>query len=227
MDRVFWHQRWQQNQIGFHEGQVNRHLENYWPGLSPLGDETVMVPLCGKSVDLAWLASRGHRVVGVELSELACRAFFAEHDIAAEVDKLGAFTRFVGGNIELLCGDFFDLRADMLAELSLFYDRAAMIALPPDMRPRYCAHLASLMPNDARGLLISLDYPAQAFAGPPFAVSEAEIHDQLGQFFAIETLHQGPLRPTEGLRKRGLNGSSEQVFMLRKQAQHTLLRRHL
>jgi len=214
MDPDFWHQRWNEDRIPFHEGRVNRHLEAHWPALRPQGDETVFAPLCGKAVDLVWLRERGHRVIGVELSKLACRAFFTDRGIEPAMTETGAFVHYSHDEIELLCGDFFDLTRGHLQGAGLFYDRAALIALPEAMRPRYCDHLAAILGPEARGLLITLDYPPQDFDGPPFAVKEAEVQRDLGRRFDIERLHTGPLRPGDPLLERGLEGASESVFLL-------------
>ena len=214
MQSDFWQQRWKESHIGFHEGQVNRHLEAHWSRLSPLADEMVFVPLCGKAIDLAWLRKRGHRVLGVELSSIACRGFFTEREIEPAVTETGAFVHFAHDGIDLLCGDFFDLQRGHLREASLFYDRAALIALPPDARMRYGAHLGEIMGPDGRGLLIALDYPSQAFDGPPFAVSDTEIRRHLGMQFDVECLHTEPLRPNNPLVERGLQSATESVYRL-------------
>ncbi len=215
MEREFWTERWQAGQIGFHEGEVNRHLRQYWSQLAPTPDEVVFVPLCGKSADLAWLNECGHRVIGVELSELACRAFFAERGLEPEVSRAGTHTRYRHGGISILCGDFFELTRENLDGATLVYDRAALIALSPRMRERYCRHLVELMGSDARGLLITLDYPEQAFSGPPFAVSDAEVRELLADHFTIDRLHHAGLGPDDALVQRGLEAGSESVFVLR------------
>jgi thiopurine S-methyltransferase len=215
MEHEFWKERWQEDQIGFHEGRVNRYLQQYWSQLDPGADETVFVPLCGKAADLAWLNERGHRVVGVELSEMACSHFFAERGIEPEVTREDPFTCYHHDGITILCGDFFALTRNRLDGARLFYDRAALIALPPDMRKRYTRHLVELMGPDARGLLITLDYPEQAFGGPPFAVSDTEVRQHLADHFTIDRLHHASLGPDDALVQRGLEAGSESVFLLR------------
>lgn len=56
-------------------------------GLAP--DATVFVPLCGKSLDIGYLASLGYRVVGVELSELAVEQLFRSLGITPQVTREG------------------------------------------------------------------------------------------------------------------------------------------
>jgi thiopurine S-methyltransferase len=85
MEPDFWFERWQRGEIGWHGAEFNRHLLDYWPLLGlPAGTRT-FVPLCGKSLDLLWLAGRGERVLGVELSQLAVESFFAEQGLQPTV----------------------------------------------------------------------------------------------------------------------------------------------
>lgn len=163
----FWHQRWTTDQIGFHQDQPNPHLVRHWPSMG--AGRRVLVPLCGKSHDLAWLAAQGHEVVGVELSPVACAAFFAERGLTPEVAPAGRHTRYTHGAITLLQGDFFDLEGVFDAA----WDRAALIALPPPVRQRYAAHLR----RHVRGptLLVTFQYDQARRDGPPFSVPEDEV----------------------------------------------------
>ncbi len=173
MDPDFWASRWREGRIGFHEGRPNALLEKH---LSRLGaGRRVLVPLCGKAEDLAFLASRGHRVVGVELVEDAVRAFFAERGLTPTVTPRGPFVEYAVGDVALFAGDFFAATPELLGPLDALYDRAALIALPPAMRGPYVAHLLSLLPAGTPGLVITLEYPQEKMQGPPFSVPEAEL----------------------------------------------------
>jgi thiopurine S-methyltransferase len=135
----------------------------------------VLVPLCGKSGDLAFLAAQGHHVVGVELVESAARAFFEEHGATPVVAQEGPFTRCSAGPITVLVGDFFATTRELLGPVDALYDRAAIVALPPAMRSTYVSHLRSLLPAGAPGLIVNMEYPQEKMAGPPFSVPEAEL----------------------------------------------------
>ena len=141
MQPEFWQDRWASNQIGFHQREVNPYLQRHWPVLGLPVVVKVLVPLCGKSLDLLWLAGQGHQVLGIELSQTAVEDFFSEQQLAPEVSDAGAFKVYRAGAIELWCGDFFALTARDVADCAALYDRAALIALPPPMRERYGAHL--------------------------------------------------------------------------------------
>ena len=190
MESEFWRERWARNQIGFHLPEVNPYLQRHWPGLALAERAKVLVPLCGKSLDLMWLASRGHRVLGVELSEQAVEAFFSEQSLAPRITQRGAFKVYQADLIEVWCGDFFALDAEALAGCTALYDRAALIALPPLMRAQYAEHLNRLLRPGCQGLLITLDYDQKQKAGPPFAVTDEEVKVLFGADWALKVLEE-------------------------------------
>jgi thiopurine S-methyltransferase len=217
MHEEFWHARWARNEIGFHLGEVNPWLRRYWPALQLPPGSRVLVPLCGKSLDLAWLVAQGQQVLGVELSALAVEAFFAEQGLPCDVEVQGAFRRYRAGALQLWCGDFFALTAADVADCVALYDRAALIALPPALRQRYAGHLAAILPAACQGLLISLDYPAEEMDGPPFPVPESEVHALLGPGWEIEQLAQADvLAQNARFAERGLSALQESLYRLRK-----------
>ena len=175
MQEAFWQERWARSQIGFHQEKVNGYLRRHWARLGLSEDAAVLVPLCGKSLDLAWLAEQGHAVIGVELAERAVQDFFAERDVQPQIAQHGAFKIYQAGKLRILCGDFFALSREDVAECQAFYDRAALIALPPQMRQRYVAHLQAILPHACQGLLVTLVYDQQRMDGPPFSVDDAEV----------------------------------------------------
>jgi thiopurine S-methyltransferase len=173
MTDELWRARWAEGRIGFHEGRTNPFLAKYIQVFA--GRDRILVPLCGKAEDLAFLASHGHRVVGVELVEDAIRSFLVEHGMPSTLERAGSFIEYSAGPIMLLAGDWFEVTREVLGDVDAVYDRAALIALPPELRPRYVAHLRSLVPAGAVILVITLEYPQDQMQGPPFAVHEAEL----------------------------------------------------
>ncbi|MBB6291245.1 MULTISPECIES: thiopurine S-methyltransferase [unclassified Pseudomonas] len=188
MEPKFWQERWARNQIGFHLPEVNPYLLRYWPSLTLAQGAKVLVPLCGKSLDLMWLASNGYHVLGVELSEQAVDAFFREQNLTPRITWHGVFKVYQADLIEIWCGDFFALDAGALADCTALYDRAALIALPPLMRAQYAEQLNSLLRPGCQGLLITLDYDQTQKAGPPFAVTDDEVKVLLGLQWCLEVL---------------------------------------
>lgn len=190
MDPDFWHRRWREGRTGFHQDRPTPLLLEHWPALALAPGSRVFVPLAGKSLDLAWLAVQGHRVLGVELSPLAVAQFFDGHGLTPQVHESRYGRHYRAGDIELICGDVFDLDADALAGCSAVYDRAALIALPPELRLRYVRELHAHLPAGCSGLLITLEYPPHEKQGPPFAVPEAEVRELYARDWSVATLER-------------------------------------
>ncbi|MBF7730828.1 thiopurine S-methyltransferase [Pseudomonas sp. N040] len=217
MHEDFWHARWSSNEIGFHLDAVNPYLLEYWPGLGLPRGSRVLVPLCGKSLDLRWLREQGYRVLGIELSRKAVEDFFAEQGLEYTRAEQGAFSCYRADGLELWCGDFFALQAADVADCQGLYDRAALIALPAPMRERYVQQLAAILPGACRGLLVTLDYPQEQMDGPPFAVPEAEVRERLAGAWQLERLlHADVLQQNQRFIQRGLTALHETVYRLRR-----------
>lgn len=186
----YWQERWRQGQVGFHQGSVTPLLQKHWPGLQLPPASRIFVPLCGKSLDMAWFAARGHHVLGVEISQRAVEQFFAEQELTPQVDDSPLGRHYRAGNIEIICGDAFALDAPILADCNAVYDRAALIALPPDLRRRYVRELHAHLPSGCRGLLITLEYPRTEMDGPPFSIPEHEVRKLYGEQWNVDLLER-------------------------------------
>ena len=217
MEPEFWHQRWSENRIGFHQQKINSRLRKFWPCLGVPRGADVFVPLCGKSLDMLWLAEQGYRVLGIELSASACESFFVENGMAYKVEARGPFTGFAGESITLFAGDFFDLSAEDLSSVRGIYDRAALIALPESMRPGYAGHMADILPSDCQGLLISIAYDERKMQGPPFSIGEEEVRELFEPGFSVDLISESTGPEIVGnLRERGLDTLDEKVYRLAK-----------
>ncbi|WP_144639930.1 thiopurine S-methyltransferase [Bordetella genomosp. 13] len=205
MEAEFWLERWRDGQTNFHQARVTPPLERYWPLLRLPRGSRVLVPLCGKTLDMRWLADQGLRVLGVELSPLAVAQFFEEQALRPEIHESSAGRHYVAGDIEIVCGDIFALDAQTLASCRGVFDRAALVALPPEMRATYVQHVYSQLPDDYEGLLITLDYPQQQMDGPPFSVNDTEVqalygpHSVAEQVYRRDTLEKEPKFAQRGL----------------------------
>ena len=207
MEKHFWLERWQRGEIGFHLPRPHPKLQRYWSVVAGDSQAPVLVPLCGKSLDMAWLSEKGHGVCGVELSEQALESFIDQAGLS--LDREG--DTFVGRGWELVCGDWFSFSAQL--PFSLFYDRAALIALPPAMRRRYVAHLLSQLASGAQGLLITLEYEQSEMDGPPFSVLADEVQAHFGRRGRVLELDRADILAHEPhFRERGLSGLEEVVW---------------
>jgi len=215
MEPDFWHERWETSRIGFHLDVVNPWLVHHWPALCVNSDNRVFVPMCGKSLDMLWLLEQGYRVTGVEISRIAVEAFFSENRLEPLIETTGRFTRWRYEELEVLCGDFFDLDKADLGHLDAVYDRAALIAMPPVMRPRYAAHLDTLTNRQTRALLIALNYNQLEMAGPPFSVSADEVNRLFSKNYVIECLASTDvLEKNAKFRDSGLTLLREEIYCL-------------
>ncbi len=189
MEADFWHQRWKEGRIGFHQSQANPMLVEHWHKLKLSSETPVFVPLCGKSQDLIWLNNRGHPVIGVELNRAAIEAFDRENNMRGSWLEQQGLSLYHSGGIRIWQADFFDLGRQQLGEIAAIFDRAALIALPKSMRQRYCDHINSLSNKHCKQLLISLEYEHTKRTGPPFSIDHAEI-ESLYKGWEMQLLEQ-------------------------------------
>lgn len=188
-DQALWKQSWRANRIDFHLPHVHPLLARYWPSLDLQPDDRVFVPLCGKSLDLMWLHGLGHDVTAVELSPIAVQAFFSESGQLARRNRHGAFTRWSQARLAIYCGDFFRLKASDLLGVRAVYDRASLTALPEDLRTRYVAHLAAILPADSQVLLLTVEDLDEGESAADASGASAEIEALYRPHFSITLLH--------------------------------------
>ncbi|ODT45516.1 MAG: thiopurine S-methyltransferase [Nitrospira sp. SCN 59-13] len=212
MDAQFWHDRWASNEIGFHKSEANPLLVQYLDELSLAKGSRIFLPLCGKTLDIGWLLSRGFRVAGAELSAVAIEQLFVDLNVTPTITKVGTLAHYRAPQLDVFVGDIFHVTPELLGPVDAVYDRAALVALPRDMRVRYVAHLMTLTAR-APQLLISFEYDQQAMEGPPFSVSNQEIHQHYGEQYDITVL--ASLDVPGGL--KGRCPATERVYVLRKE----------
>ncbi|MEZ7503338.1 thiopurine S-methyltransferase [Psychrobacter sp. Arc29] len=202
MNPEFWHKRWQEKRIGFNQSAVNPLLTEYIDHLDLAAGSRIFVPLCGKSIDMVWLAAQGYDVVGVELVETAVQAFFAEQNIQptvsqhAENPDIKCYQgQLVDGEeqrtITLWVADIFALTSTDIGTIDAIYDKAALIALPADMRPDYSAQIRKVSDN-APQLLITLNYDQSKKDGPPFSINHEQVQQYYGSHYQLCELASEP-----------------------------------
>jgi thiopurine S-methyltransferase len=215
MQPEFWVDRWRTGQIGFHRTEVDANLQRHWRELEIPENGRVLVPLCGKSVDLLWLRDRGHSVLGVELSAIALESFCVENGVAARRRVTIEFDVYQAPGLELLRGDFFALTPALVGEIAAVYDRAALISWSPELRESYVQQLDSLVRPKCEILLITLEYAAEQMAGPPFPVPRPEVERLFAGHYAIHELSRlDALASEPRMRARGLTNLYEVCYRL-------------
>lgn len=205
-----WHQRWDENRIGFHRLEANPTLTDHWSKLGLESTTNVLVPLCGKTLDIHWLVQQGHPVTGIEFVEKAVTQFFQDWSKKPIRQARDSGDKYSLEQINIYQADFFEVKPDE-APFSAWYDRAAMVALPPSLRPEYVEQLLALTTPDAKGLMVTFDYPKNEMQGPPFALSDKDVEEFFGHSFKIERLQFIDLTEEED---RDLSHCNLSVFML-------------
>jgi thiopurine S-methyltransferase len=184
METGFWQQKWERNEIAFHQSEANPLLVKYFNELSLAKGSRVFVPFCGKTLDIGWLLSSGYRVAGAELSKIAIRQLFTELGVEPEISAVGEVDHYSAENIDIFVGDIFDLSRKVLGPVDAVYDRAALVALPDEMRNRYAAHLMEIT-DTAPQFLICFEYDQSLMEGPPFSVGSEEVNEHYRESYAL------------------------------------------
>ena len=206
----YWHNRWDTLQLGWHRDEFNDLLEKHWFSINPPKDCEVLVPLCGKSLDMIWLAKQGYKVVGLELVQQAIETFFQENNLESSTIKVDKHTKYSSPPFTIFQGDIFDLQSGMI-QADAWYDRAAMVALPNSVRQQYVKQIYNQTKPGAVGLLITFSYPEDEMEGPPFSLPDHLVMDYFSNGFEVECLEKIDL---EDEKDRGLSNVKSSVFKI-------------
>ena len=210
MDNEQWRERWQSGQTGFHEPKPHPLLVEYLPVLNIAQGDAVFVPLCGASIDMQYLVHSGYRVVGCELSELACQQYFIENNLTYRVKQAEPFICYEGANIQLFCGDVFQLTEKITGKMQAVYDRAALIALDPEQRIPYVKKLNDLLPK-MNLLLITITHDSAE--GPPHSIEDKVVQSLFPNNKTIPLLTTANTPTVKRLQDRGKLNVKEHVFL--------------
>ncbi|KRG33150.1 thiopurine S-methyltransferase [Psychrobacter sp. P11G3] len=209
MNSEFWQKRWQEGRIGFNQSTVNPLLIEHFNRLNLPASSRVFVPLCGKSIDMVWLATQGYDVAGVELVETAVQDFFTEQNIEPTVYQQADNPtmkyyqgQLSGQTITLWVADIFALTAKDIGSIDAVYDKAALIALPDDMRVRYSEQVRKLSSDTSKvdganneitpQLLLTLNYDQRKKNGPPFSINNEQLEQYYSAHYQIYQLASVP-----------------------------------
>jgi thiopurine S-methyltransferase len=193
MEREYWLELWQNDEIRFHQHKVNPVLQELWPKLNVSPEKGVLVPLCGKSLDMRWLEQQGHQVWGVELAEKAITAYFEEAGETPVYETGINIDRYRGSRTVIYHGDYLQLQTPDLRGVGAVFDRAALIALPPKQRAQYADHIQRIIPEKTIIVLLTIEYDQSKHPGPPFSVAEAEVSELYGNRCRVELLDRAPI----------------------------------
>ena len=206
----YWENRWITNQTGWHRSVYNDLMVKYWPELGIPTDSKVLVPLCGKSLDMLWLAEKGHAIVGIEFTRVAVERFFSENNLEHTIVKHPSYIEFSSERFTILNGNILAIPSDLI-QAEAWYDRAAMIAINPDLREDYVSQIRQQTKVGAVGLLITYSYPQEEMEGPPFSLNNDDVFQLFQDGFRVECLETIEL---EDEKERGLSRINSSVFAL-------------
>lgn len=192
MDAQFWLDKWAKGETGFHQAETNPYLKKYWSQLGLKKGDRVFVPLCGKTHDIAWLRAQGLNVVGVELAAAAVAGLFDSLQVTPTISEAAGFTQYSTDNLTVFQGDFFALTTELLGDVQAIYDRAALVALPVEMRKAYAAHLVEIT-QGAPQLLVTLSYDQSLLTGPPFSVTPEAVKHLYTKHYQVASLVSEPV----------------------------------
>ncbi|MDA7816865.1 thiopurine S-methyltransferase [Sulfurimonas sp.] len=187
MEADFWHNLWKTNEIGFHKQETNKFLVEFFSMLNLKSNSRVLIPLCGKTLDIEWILQQGHKVVGVELNENAIKELFISLNLDPIITMVNSFTLYSAKNIDIFVGDIFELDKNILGNVDAIYDRAAIIALPLSMRTKYTHKLIELTDKVSQ-LIVCYQYNKNMMDGPPFSVEECDIKEYYKNSYNIRLL---------------------------------------
>ncbi len=218
MEADFWHSRWQEGRIGFHQAEYNRYLQDFASTMPRPKGGRVLVPLSGKTKDLTYLRDMGHDVVAVEIVETAGAAYFHEAAIPFSRRVDGGYPVLEGGGVQVHVADFFEVQPQVVGPIDWVFDRAALVALPPAMRARYVPHLMSFLAPGAESLLLTFAYEQAQMSGPPFSVPDEEVQQRFAAFGRVDRLvHEDILEASPRFKKAGLTALTESVWRITRQ----------
>jgi thiopurine S-methyltransferase len=189
MDANFWHERWKRNETAFHEGHPNPLLVTYFGALSLAAGSRIFVPLCGKSLE----------------------QLFVELGVEPFISALGDIDLWSTNNLDIFVGDLFAVSRNMLGPVDAIYDRAALVALPEQVRNRYGTHLRDIT-EEAPQLLICYEYDQRVMDGPPFSIDAEEVHRHYASRYDLSLIASRPV--AGGL--KGKCAAQENLWLLRK-----------
>jgi len=210
MDIDFWHQRWAQSDIGFHQSDANPLLVKHFNALSLPKGSRILLPLCGKTLDIGWLLAEGYRVVGAELSDMAIEQLFTELGVKPYITDTGTLKHYRAEHIDMFVGDFFHLSREVLGSVDAIYDRAALVALPEAMRRQYTAHVMEVA-HTAPQLLICYVYEQGLMPGPPFSITNEEVKRHYSDSYELKFL--ADVDVPGGM--KGVCAATENVWLLK------------
>ncbi len=221
MKAEFWHEKWEANIINFHQQEIHPMLKKYKSIFTSAMEQNVLVPLCGKTLDMDWLLDNNCFVTGVEFSKLAHNQYWNERNISPDQFSHKDFEITQRNKLKLYCGDFFNLTKEEYEKfngpLSVIYDRASLIALPKEMRIKYYKTIKELSSDHTKWFLITLEFDDALLTGPPFNIKSSELEEYRSDDFVIELFEKNLTAAlSHKFKQASINEVTETIYCLTK-----------
>lgn len=181
MDYEFWNKCWQRPSQPFHVDGEHPFLKWCYADIFS-AEQKILIPLSGKSLDAIALAERKFHTVSIEFNPLAVHQFFNDNNLSPLITSFDSDANpndskflYQVEHIDIWLADFFNVNSNDTGLLSQVWDRAALVALPDEMRKKYISHLKTLLKPKAIILTALMDYDDSEMSGPPFKITEQEL----------------------------------------------------
>ncbi|XP_013388873.1 probable thiopurine S-methyltransferase [Lingula anatina] len=188
-----WIGAWERNSTRWHMPNVNCFLEEFLDVLlAGKKAAKILVPLCGKTIDMKWLADLGHTVIGVDGAEKAATEFFTEQNIAYKVEPCdaiqGTLCCSMDNKIRIYVGDFFKFNQDFEGQFDAIWDRASLVAIDESDRLQYVNILNSVLKPGCHCLIEAMDFIPSEKSGSPHAIPLECVRELFGNDYNVKLL---------------------------------------
>jgi len=213
----FWQRNPQYNFNAFYSN-LKEDILNCFRSLGMTEKSTILVPLCGKTHDLIYFSELGYNVFGVEISSIAIKQFFIENNLNYKIEKVDLNAIYSatnnGVNIQIYCGNIFDLIPSNFSPCDTFYDVAGLYALPKESRKQYVCMVKSLLIPSAKGVLTSVSHNLPERNSAPYSINNDEINYLFGESFFLKKKGEYDVIPNDCYQKNGFEKMSHSVYEL-------------
>lgn len=209
-----WLDAWNRGLTPWSDPGINQYLRDNLAKLRLTTGCTILVPMCGDSADMVWLAEQGHNVVGIDISHLAIESFFSQATIA--YNKIGNVytSKNTPLNITIINENIFNTELLSTFSFDAIYDKGALVTVPHKHKPKYILRMHKLAPR-AKILLITAYYrQAPGYGAPPFLESVESVQSLYREHYSFSLLEHKIGNDNQEKAKAQTSESQEHIVAL-------------
>ena len=111
----------------------------------------ILVPFCGKTLDMKFLYGQGLSVIGIECSEKAVTEFFKENNFTFTIEDHENYKIYTHNDrLKIFQGDFYALTSEIIGgTCNLHWDCGALIASDYADHQKYIDHVKALLSHNS------------------------------------------------------------------------------